>query len=91
MEAMACGVPILLSEREYLRNVGKSLLDESWYCSLIYEPGDSIDLSKKILDLLRDDSLRKKISEQEKKIAHEIGNWNKNMERMEQIMLDRRL
>lgn len=91
MEAMVCGVPILLSEREYLRNVGKSLLDESWYCSLIYQPGDSKDLSKKILELLRDDSLRKKISEQEKKIAHEIGNWNKNMEKMEQIMLDQRL
>lgn len=90
MEAMICGVPILLSEREYLRNVGKSLRDESWYCSLIYEPGDSKDLSKKILELLRDESLRKKIAEQEKKIAHEIGDWKKNMEKMEQIMLDGR-
>jgi glycosyltransferase involved in cell wall biosynthesis len=90
MEAMVCGVPILLSEREYLRNVGKSLRDESWYCSLIYEPGDSKDLSNKILELIRDESLRKKIAEQEKKVAHEIGNWNKNMEKMEQIMVGKR-
>ena len=91
MEAMVCGVPILLSEREYLRNVGKSLRDESWYCSIVYEPGDSNDLSKKLLILLKDDSLRKKIGDKEMKIAREIGDWNKNMEKMEQIMLNKRL
>jgi L-malate glycosyltransferase len=90
LEAMICGVPILLSEREYLRNIGGSLLNESWYCSLIYEPGDSIDLSKKILQLLRDESLRKEIAEREMKIARAIGDWNKNMEKMEQIMFNRR-
>jgi L-malate glycosyltransferase len=90
LEAMICGVPILLSEREYLKNRGKSLLNESWYCSLIYEPGDSIDLCKKILEILNDESLRKKISEKEMKIAYEIGNWNKNMEKLEELMLDRR-
>ena len=72
----------LLSEREYLKNIGKSLRDESWYCSLVYEPGDPKDLGKKILELLKDESLRKKIAEQEKKIAHEIGDWNKNMEKI---------
>jgi glycosyltransferase involved in cell wall biosynthesis len=91
MEAMVCGIPILLSEREYLRNVGKSLRDESWYCSLIYEPGDSNDLSKKLLILLKDESLRKKIGDKEMKIAREIGDWNKNMEKIEQIMLNKRL
>ncbi|MCU0850994.1 MAG: glycosyltransferase family 4 protein [Candidatus Thermoplasmatota archaeon] len=90
LEAMICGVPILLSEREYLKNRGKSLRNESWYCSLIYQPGDSIDLSKKILELLNDESLRKKISEREKKIAYEIGDWNKNMEKLEKIILNRR-
>jgi len=90
LEAMICGVPILLSEREYLKNRGKSLRNESWYCSLIYQPGDSRDLSKKILELLNDESLRKKISEEEKKIAYEIGDWNKNMEKLEKIMLNRR-
>lgn len=90
LEAMICGVPILLSEREYLKGRGISLRDESWYCSLIYEPGDSIDLSKKILELLNDESLRKKIAEDEKKIAYEIGDWNKNMQKLEKIMLNQR-
>jgi glycosyltransferase involved in cell wall biosynthesis len=90
LEAMICGVPLLLGEREYLKNRGISLRDESWYCSLIYEPGDSIDLSKKILELLNDESLRKKIGEEEKKIACEIGDWNKNMEKLEKIILNQR-
>jgi glycosyltransferase involved in cell wall biosynthesis len=90
IEAMACGVPILLSEREYLIKAGKSLRDEPWYCSLVYEPGDPKDLSKKIIMLINDKALRKKISDREVKIAHEIGDWNKNMEKMEQIMLNLR-
>ena len=91
MEAMVCGVPILLSERGYMKKIGKSLCDESWYCGIVYEPGNSNDLGEKILKLLKDDSLRKTISEKEKKIAREIGDWNKNMEKMEQIMLNQRL
>lgn len=87
MEAMVCGVPILLSEREYMKNIGKSLCDESWSCGIVYEPGDPKDLGEKILTLLKDDSLRKKISEKEMKIAREIGDWNKNMERMEQFFM----
>ena len=88
MEAMVCGIPILLSEREYLRNAGKSLRDESWYCSLVYEPEDSNDLGRKILTLLKDELLRKKIGEKEMKIAREIGDWNKNMERIEQLFIE---
>jgi len=88
MEAMACGIPLLLSEREYLRKAGKSLCDESWYCSLVYKPGDSYDLSQKILTLLKDEVLRKTIREKELKIAQEIGDWNKNMQRMEQLFID---
>ena len=84
MEAMVCGVPILLSEREYMKNIGKSLCDESWYCGIVYEPGDPKDLGEKILTLLKDDSLRKKIGDKEMKIAREIGDWNKNMVQLEQ-------
>lgn len=91
MEAMACGVPILLSEREYLKRAGKSLADEYWYCSLVYELENPKDLGEKIVTLLKDEKIRKEIGKKEIKIAKEIGDWNKNMEKMEQIMLNKRL
>jgi len=87
MEAMAYGIPLLLGERGYLKKAGKSLKDESWYCSIVYDAEKPEDLGEKILILLNNEFLRRKISEQEMKIAHEIGDWNKNMEKMEQIML----
>jgi len=88
LEAMACGVPLLLGERKYLKKVGKSLQDEPWYCSVVYDPTDPQDLGKKIIMLLKDENMRKKISEKETQIAWEIGDWNKTMETIEQTFLN---
>ena len=88
IEAMSCGIPLLCAERGYLKKVGKSLRDESWYCSLVYDSGNPKDLAEKIIQLLKDEKLRKEIGEKEKKIAREIGDWNKNMSQMEHLMID---
>jgi L-malate glycosyltransferase len=88
MEAMSCGIPLLLAEREYLKKSGKSLQDESWYCSLVYDGENPKDLADKLIQLLSDEELRRTIGLSEKKIAREIGDWNKNMSQLEQLMLD---
>jgi glycosyltransferase involved in cell wall biosynthesis len=88
MEAMSCGIPLLLAERGYLKKIGKSLRDEPWYCSLVYDAGNPKDLAEKIIQLMNDQELRKKIGAKEKKIAREIGDWNKNMGQIERLMLD---
>jgi glycosyltransferase involved in cell wall biosynthesis len=88
MEAMSCGVPLLSAERDYLKKAGKSLQDEPWYCSLVYDGGNPKDLAEKIIQLLKDEELRKEIGQKEKEIAREIGDWNKNMSKLEHLMLD---
>jgi L-malate glycosyltransferase len=88
MEAMLCGVPLLLAEREYLKKVGKSLQDEPWYCSLVYNGNNPQDLADKIIQLLVNEKLRKDIGLKEKMVAREIGDWNKNMSQIEHLMLE---
>jgi L-malate glycosyltransferase len=88
MEAMSCGIPLLCAERGYLKKAGKSLQDEPWYCSLVYDGENPKDLADKLIQLLNDEKLRKEIGQKEKKIAREIGDWNKNMSQIEQVMLN---
>lgn len=89
MEAMGCGVPLLLEERAYLKGKGQSLIDEYWYCSLVYEQWNSRDLSEKIIMLLTDEKMRREIGDKEIEIAKSIGDWNKNMENMEKLMTEK--
>jgi glycosyltransferase involved in cell wall biosynthesis len=88
MEAMSCGIPLLSAEREYLKKAGKSLQDEPWYCSLVYDAGNPKDLAEKIIQLLKNEELRKEIGRKEIKIAQEIGDWNKNMSQIECLILE---
>ena len=89
IEAMGCGAPLLLEERACLKGKGQSLIDEYWYCSLVYEQGNSRELSEKIIMLLTDEKMRRGIGDKEIEIAKSIGDWNKNMETMEKLMMEK--
>lgn len=90
MEAMACGVPVMMAEKTYLRREGKTLLDEEWYCNpMVCEPADPKDLGGKIIQLLKDEKMRKEIGRKEIEMAKKIGDWNKNMEIIESLMEER--
>ena len=86
LEAMACGTPLLIEEREYLRKIGKSVVDEPLYCNpLAYEPKDPRDLAAKIVTLLRDENLREEIARKEIEAVKKIGSWDENMLKVEYI------
>jgi len=83
MEAMACGTPLLIPEKAYLVKQGKSLNDEPWFCGVTYEYKNPKDLGQKIIQILKDEKMRKEIGKKEREIAKKIGNWDKNMKEFE--------
>jgi len=88
LEAMACGTPLLLSERTYLRKYGKTMDDLRWFHGLVYEPLNYKDMAKKIVELLKNRKLRKKLGRKSRKAAIEYGNWKKTAEEWEKIYYD---
>lgn len=86
LEAMACGLPIMIEEREYLRRKGKSVLQESWYCNpYAYEHKNPKDLADKIVKLLGNEKLRMDISEKQLAVVKRIGSWDDNMKKIEDL------
>lgn len=85
MEAMACGTPLILTEKPYLVTYANGLANEPWFRGVVYEPLDSEGLAEKIIYLLKNDELRKKLSEETRKIAIEIGDLSKNIDKWGKI------
>lgn len=75
-EAMASGIPVLLGDRE-------SILKCKWYTGLVYRQLDSRDLASKILTVLDDKGLRKRISRESLKSAKENADGRRNMRNIE--------
>ena len=73
LEAMACGLPIVAT---------KIPANEEWIVQgqngFLVPAGDSLELAKCVMSILRDDQLRSRMSSQNLRTAAERADWKKN-------------
>jgi len=77
-QVMACGTPYVLSDMLGVRS-------GSWFQGLMYKQLDHRDLAEKIVQLLKDEKRRRRISEKSRKIALEIFDLEKTMDKWETV------
>ena len=77
-QVMACGTPHVLSDMLGVRS-------GSWFQGLMYKQLDHRDLAEKIVQLLKDEKCRRRISEKSRKIALEIFDLEKIMDKWETV------
>jgi glycosyltransferase involved in cell wall biosynthesis len=77
-QAMACGAPQIFSNQMNVRH-------GNWFRGLIYEQMDYRDLAEKIVQLLRDEKLRKRIGEESRKVVLETCDMEKIMAKWETV------
>ena len=82
-EAMFCGKPIIISDLEWSHEI----LDQV-DCVLRVEVRNAIELSSAIELLFSKPVISKKISKNSLRLAHDYFDYEKNMRKMESIMLD---
>jgi glycosyltransferase involved in cell wall biosynthesis len=89
LEAQACGLPVVVSD---------VAANQEWVTDgvngFIVPMRDSHKLSEKVIELLRDTELRKRLGLKNIRIAQERANWDRNFEKFETIyqeLIDRRL
>ncbi len=78
MEAMVCGLPVVLADNPGVRDYIKDN-----YNGLIYEQGNPKELAKCIIKLLKDKKLREKLGGNARKTILNELNWNKNSLKIE--------
>ncbi len=74
MQTMACETPQILSDQLNVR------LGE-WFKGLMYKQSNPRDLAEKIVQLLADEKLRRRIGEESRKVVLQISDLEKAMER----------
>ncbi len=79
MEAMACGTPQIMAERPSI------VEQDNFFHGVSYKPDDPKDLAEKIVYLLKNKELRDEIGRKSRKIALEIYDGDKNIEKFEQL------
>lgn len=77
-QAMACGTPQLLSDHMNVRHA-------NWFRGLMYKQMDHRDLAEKIVHLLRDEKLRKRIGEESRKVVLQTCDVEKIMAKWETV------
>ena len=77
-EVMACGTPDVLSDNINVRSA-------DWFQGLMYKQLDHRDLAEKIVQLLKNEKLRRKIGEESRKVALEICDLEKTMKQWETV------
>jgi glycosyltransferase involved in cell wall biosynthesis len=77
-QAMACGTPQIFSNQMNVRH-------GNWFRGLIYEQMDYRDLAEKIVHLLRDETLRKRIGEESRKVVLQTCDMEKIMAKWETV------
>jgi glycosyltransferase involved in cell wall biosynthesis len=80
LEAMACGLPVVVTDVP-------AILEwvDNGYNGYVVPRRDSEALAVKILELLRDQPLREKMSERNLSIAREQADWEKNFRKLERM------
>jgi len=77
-QVMACGTPHVLSDNINVRSA-------DWFQGLMYKQLDHRDLAEKIVQLLRDEKLRREVGEKSRKVALEICDLEKTMNKWETL------
>jgi glycosyltransferase involved in cell wall biosynthesis len=81
MEAMACGLPAVVTRNEanmeWIRDGENGFL---------FSPSNSQELAQRVLQLLEDDELREKMGQQNMKIAKSRADWKTNSRRLEKCV-----
>jgi len=77
-QAMSCGTPQILSDQLNAR-MG------DWFRGIMYRQSDYRDLAQKIIDLLPDEKLRKKIGEESRKVVLQSWNLEKTLKMWDSI------
>ena len=85
MEAMSSGTPTILATKSYNKNYFKKA---EWFYGLEYEPLNYKQLAKKIVYLLENKKLRKKIGKKSRQSAIKYFDWNKLMKKWENVYKD---
>lgn len=77
LEAMACGVPQIVPDRpEYT---------EPWCKALLYKRGNPAALASAIIELAKDETLRRSLAEESRESVKEFGDQEKIMGEMEKL------
>lgn len=79
LEAMACGKPIIIANSKQSASI--YFVDKN---GLLFESGNEKDLANKILKLLKNDKLRKKMGENSYKMSKEYD-INKSVDKLEKV------
>jgi len=89
LEAQACGLPVVVTD---------VAANQEWVVDgvngFIAPISDSHKLTEKVIELLKDEGLRKRFSSENIRIAQERANWDRNFEKFERIyreLIDRRV
>ena len=77
-QVMACGTPYVLSDMLGVRS-------GDWFQGLMYKQLDHRDLAEKIVQLLKDEKLRREVGEKSRKTALEIFDLEKTMKPVKTI------
>lgn len=77
-QAMSCGTPCVLSDTIGIRSIDH-------FHGLLYKQMDHRDLAEKIVQLLKDENRRRRISEKSRKTALEIFDLEKTMDKWETV------
>jgi glycosyltransferase involved in cell wall biosynthesis len=77
-EAMACGTPQVLCDMPGVKSGG-------WFQGLAYKQADPEDLAEKIVQLLNNEELRKRIGERSRETVLEICDLEKTMKKWETV------
>jgi len=80
LEAMACGLPVVVTDLEGNRECVKE-----WVNGLLFPRGDFKALAERIICLLNDGDWRKKIGIANRRYVEEEGNYEKEMRKMEKL------
>ena len=83
LEAIACGTPVLMAGRKYMVEKNRSLKDEDWFIGDVYQPGDSVDLAKKIEAFLLNRKVIEEMNRRCKEIVNKNFDWNSFMKEIQ--------
>lgn len=81
MEAMSSELPIVAAERPGVEEGVTEGVN-----GLLYRGGDSGALADTLLKLMKNPELRKQYGQASRRLALEIGDWNKNVDEMDKII-----